>query len=141
MRRLALILVVFALASFASAEVEFSLQLSGSGSSAEAAKEARLMMWNSPEGRLNYHVNAEYSNLLRGGQPGAAAAPVFRIKLQNGVSPQLITASVNAGVDISNQRLVEIPWPWLSKEERQTLSFEEQLNLLLSERLLLQPNR
>ena len=141
MQRCLLFFALLILTTPAFAEVTVSIHASSGQSAADAAKEARLKEWNSPRGRLNYHVNSEYSRMLRGGQPGAAAAPVFLIKLQSGVSPQLITAAVDAGVTISSRRLMEIPWPWLDKEDVLDLSFEERLGLLLGSRLFLQPNQ
>ena len=141
MQRYILALALLILTTPAGAEVSVSIHASGGQSAADAAKEARLMEWNSPGGRLNYHLNSEYSRMLRGGQPGAAAAPVFLIKLQSGVSPELITSAVDAGVPISSRRLMEIPWPWLEKEDVLDLSFEERLGLLLGSELFLQPKQ
>jgi hypothetical protein len=55
------------------------------------ARTLRLSMWDSPLGRLEYHMAAESRTLGTGGLPHAGpSVPPFRLKLQSGVPAQIV---------------------------------------------------
>jgi hypothetical protein len=112
----------------------FSLDLEEALRSQDPRTEARLSQWNSPMGRLMHQIEQQHASLMRGSQPGGAAGMGFRLKLQSGLDPELITTSVDTGIELYERAMEVIRWPW-ADEQRPVLPLEEQLSLLLGRRL------
>jgi hypothetical protein len=72
-----------------------------------------------PMEQLLWAVNMEQALLLRGGQPGSAAAPVFLIRVAGGQPPEVIAAALDNGVRIRENVVVEIPWPWQPRADQE----------------------
>jgi len=96
--------------------------------------EARLAQWNSPMGRLMYNMQQQQGALMRGGQPGGSGGLAFRLKFQRGLSPAMMAATVEGGVELYERAVLVIRWPW-RKDEGEAMPMEEQLSLLLGHRL------
>jgi hypothetical protein len=80
------------LAAPVEADEPFSLKLAdGHIWEQDFARTLRLSMWDSPLGRLEYHMAAESRTLGTGGLPHAGpSVPPFRLKLQSGVPAQIV---------------------------------------------------
>jgi hypothetical protein len=127
-------LILLTLTAAAGAEVTVSVRASGS-SGAGLRNEARLADWNSPLGRLSYFMGEQHANLLRGNQPGASGAVAFLVKAQSGQPLQLIASSIEDGVRLSETQLTQIPWTEKDSDEPEGVPLDEQLAILLSQRL------
>jgi hypothetical protein len=104
-------------------------------SSLDPRTEARLAQWNSPMGRTEYAVRQQQAEILAGGQPGGPPGAIaFRVKVQGKVDPRFVAAMSAGGVELYERTIDVIRWPWRDSDER-TLSFEEQLSLMLGDRL------
>jgi hypothetical protein len=129
------VLLIAAAATAGAAEQRFALGLDQLDLSAlDARTRARLAQWNDPAGRAARHLQQEQANVMGGGQPGGSQAIVFRVKLQSGFRPQLIVATVEAGIEAYERSMGVIRWPW-SESDEEALPIEEQLSLLLGHRL------
>lgn len=119
------------------ADVTFSLKLDEIPLSPrpDPQTEARLAQWNDPMGRLLYQFNQQQSWIMRGTMPGAdrATGAAVRVKAQQGLPLGLVTTAVQAGLDLAGRREIRIRWPW--SDEPEPPPIEEQLALLLGERL------
>ena len=73
-----------------------------------------------PMDHLLWAANMEHSMMLRGGQPGGAAAPVFLIRVAGGQPPEVIAAALDNGVRVQENVVTEIPWPWQPRTEDDT---------------------
>lgn len=129
-----------ALSTGEAGEIGFSLNI-GSASAADRRDpqtEARLAEWTSPMGRLLDDFRRQQSQVLHGGLPGSEnlVGAAFRIKLQNGLSVELISASVDAGFDRASQAIISLPWPSRQSADPPP-SLEEQLAVELGRRLTL----
>lgn len=99
--------------------------------------EARLAEWNSPMGRLMAAFQQQQAWVMRGAQPGMdrVTGAVFRFKLQQGVPVELLAATTEASFDIATQR-VRVDWPWKPSEGEPQRSLEEEIAILLGQRLV-----
>lgn len=141
MRRVFLILMVMATASFAGAgEIKFSLNLDDSSwnPNQDARTKARLAEWNDPMGRMMYHFHQQQSWIMRGTMPGSErdGGLAVRVKAQNGLPLSLVAASVQSGLDLAQQDLVRFGPRKLTEEELEAMDLEERLTELLSRRLV-----
>ena len=98
--------------------------------------EARLAQWNSPIGRVMHNMNEQQTSVLRGGQPGAGSAGgvAIRFRVQGALPLSLVTATTGASVDFYERTVAVIRWPW-RVDDRAVLTIDEQLSLLLGNRL------
>jgi len=129
------VLLVAAATTAGAAEQRFALRLDELDlSELDARTQARLAQWNDPTGRAARHLQQEQANVMRGGQPGGSQGIAFRVKLQSRFRPQLIVATVDAGVEAYERSMGVIRWPW-SESDEEALPIEEQLALLLGHRL------
>ena len=97
--------------------------------------EARLAQWNSPMGRLMAVFQQQQAWVMRGTQPGLERVNglAVRVKLQEGLPPEVIASTVDAGIDLS-ARQVDVDWPWNDQAEP-GMSLEQQISVLLGRRL------
>jgi hypothetical protein len=97
--------------------------------------EARLAQWNSPIGRVVHNMHDQQAFLLRGGQPGAGSGGLaMRFKIQRALPLTLVATTTDANVDFYERSVVVIHWPW-KDDEKPVLTLDEQLSLLLGNRL------
>jgi len=133
-RRFIITPLVLCAAIMAGAE-DFTLDLESLDlTTLDSRTEARLAQWNSPMGRVMYDVGQQQALILGGGQPGGAQGLAFRLKLQSGFSPFLMTATVETGIELYERSVVVVRWPWQETDEAE-LPLDEQLSLLLGRRL------
>jgi hypothetical protein len=140
MRRVLFILSVILAAVAADAgEVEFSLDLDAFKWTPhqDARTKARLAEWNDPMGRMMYHFNQQQSWIMRGTMPGGErdSGVAVRVKAQNGLPLSLIASTIQGGLDIAQQGLVQFGPRRISDEELAAMSLEDQLTELLGRRL------
>jgi hypothetical protein len=131
-----LIMLVAAVPALAGDDAEFTLGLESLRlSSLDPRTEARLAQWNSPLGRVENHVRQQQAQIMAGGQPGGPPGAIaFRVKVQGGLDPRVVAATSVAGVQLYERPIDVIRWPWKDSDEP-ALSFEEQLSLMLGDRL------
>jgi hypothetical protein len=129
--------VLFAAVGSAAADSGYSLKLEEEllRPRVDPRTDARLAQWNSPIGRVAYHMQQEQAHLMGGSQPGGATALGFRIKFQGGLMPTLIVATSDSGIEYYERNVAVIRWPWAKDKEPSVLTTEEQLALLLGRRL------
>jgi hypothetical protein len=96
--------------------------------------EARLAQWDSPMGRLMYDMQQQQGTLMRGGQPGGSSGLAFRLKFQKGLSPAVMAATIDGGVELYERAVHVVRWPW-KEDGGEAMPMEEQLTLLLGHRL------
>jgi hypothetical protein len=136
-RVLAILVLAAAPALAGAADATFSLKLDEIPLSPrpDPQTEARLALWNDPMGRLLYQFNQQQSWIMRGTMPGSdrATGAAVRIKAQPGLPLNLVATSVQAGFDMVGRQEISIPWPW--RDEPAPPPLEEQLAVLLGERL------
>lgn len=89
-----------------------------------------------PMDRLAWAVMAEQAHLLRGGQPGSAAAPVFLVGFGGGLRPSLIAAVNQDGVRTHEEVVVDFEWPWLDEQVEEAVPLEQSIALELGRRLM-----
>ena len=129
------LLMLAAGASFAS-DADFSLHLGElHWPPPDPRTEARRAVWNSPMGRLMYEMAQQRAGLGLAGLPGGGSALALRLKLQPGLAPALVAASLNSGAELYEQRMKVIVWPWDETPEDQSLPVEQQISLILGRRL------
>lgn len=100
--------------------------------------EARLARWqDDPMARVAMHMASEQARMLGGNQPGSGRpnAMVFSVKFQKGLAAALTVASSTAGVEFYQRRMAVINWPWADDDEKPALPLDEQLTLMLGDRL------
>lgn len=137
MRRVAVMICALLWAcTSAAADREFPLRLEEelARPRVDPRTDARLAQWNSPMGRLMYDMQQQQAGLMRGGQPGGSGALAFRLKFQKGLSPAVMAATVESGVELYERAVHVIRWPW-RKDDGEAMPMEEQLSLLLGHRL------
>jgi len=140
-RRLWIALLIFAAAAVPAAaqQARFSLHLDALPlTSKDPRTQARLAQWNSPIGRLQYQMAEMRANAGRTGLVGGApAALVFRLKAQGALPLHLVTAITAGGVQLHEQTLAVIHWPWEKEKgpKHKVLSVDEQISTLLGSRL------
>jgi len=134
--RILAITFVLSAVSIAGAQDEFTLGLDDIDLTPMDPKtEARLAGWNSPMGRTEQYMREQQASIIAGGQPGGAPmGMVFRAKVQKGYRPRWVVSSSMVGVELYERTIDVIRWPW-SESEGPSLSFEEQLTLMLGYRL------
>ena len=100
-------------------------------------KEAQLAGWNSPMGRLMHNFNQQQAWIMRGTMPGGERVNglAVRVKVQNGLPIHLLATTMQASIDVSESRIAVVRWPWSADEEDPVMSLDEQLSLLLGNRL------
>ena len=141
MRRTFFILVVAAAPLFAGAgDVEFSLNINNMalGTKPDLRTEARLAHWNSPMGRLMAAFQQQQAWVIRGTQPGLerVSGAVVGVKLRRGLPLEVLASSMEGGLRISEERLAVVRWPWDDSPGEPALPLDEQLSLLLGQRLM-----
>jgi len=134
------LLVLLAAPLFAGAgDVEFSLNVNNMamGPKPDLRTEARLAHWNSPMGRLMAAFQQQQAWAIRGTQPGLerVSGAVVGVKLQQGQPLEILSSSMEAGLRISEERLAVVRWPWDDSRKQPALPLDEQLSLLLGQRL------
>ncbi|MCK5378582.1 MAG: hypothetical protein KAJ78_04225 [Acidobacteria bacterium] len=116
-------------------EPRFSLSINvGGRQSLSPAQEAQLALWNDPMIRLMRAMDAEFGHLLIG-QPGGRTPPLIAIGVGGGLPPRVLSASIEHNLARSTEPPAAIAWPWLKENEPTPPPMEEQLALLLGERL------
>jgi hypothetical protein len=130
-------LVLFAAVGSAAADSGYSLKLEEEllRPRVDPRTDARLAQWNSPIGRVAYHMQQEQAHLAGGSQPGGATALAFRVRIQGGLLPALIAATSDSGIEYYERSVLVIRWPWAKDDQPSVLTTEEQLALLLGRRL------
>jgi hypothetical protein len=100
-------------------------------------KEAQLAGWNSPMGRLMHNFNQQQAWIMRGTMPGGERVNglAVRVKVQNGLPIHLLASTMQASTSVSESRIAVVRWPWSADEEDPVMSLDEQLSLLLGNRL------
>jgi hypothetical protein len=141
MRRVLTILITMLATALANAgDVEFSLKLDNFkwAPQQDVRTKARLAEWNDPMGRMIYHFNQQQSWIMRGTMPGGerVSGVAVGVKAQNGVPLSLLASTMQAGMNISQQKLLEVGPHRASAEEIEAMSLEEQLTELLGRRLV-----
>ncbi len=117
-------------------EASFSLNISaGSRRSLSPAQEARLALWNDPMIRLMRAMDAEVGHLLIGQPGGGRTPPLISVGVGGGLPPRILSASIEHNLARSIEPPTAIAWPWLKENEPTPPPMEEQLALLLGERL------
>jgi len=139
-RRILTVIVLAIAANFAAAaDVDFSLNIDKISLTPrpDPRKEARLAEWNSPMGRLIHNFNQQQAWMMRGTMPGGERVHglAVKVKVQNGLPIHLLAATMQASTAISEARIAVVQWPWSTDVEEPVLSLDEQLSLLLGNRL------
>jgi len=83
------------------------------------------------------HMASEQARILGGNQPGAGRpnAMVFSVKFQQGLAAALTVASSVSGVELYERRMAVINWPWADDDDTPALPLDEQLTMMLGDRL------
>jgi len=139
MRKTLILLALLSAPALSSAgDPGFSLDLDGFSFAPrpDPRTEARLAEWNSPMGRMMAVFEQQQAWVMRGTQPGLerVTGVAFRLKMQNGVPVKLLAATMEASSDVSTQP-VTFEWPWKRSDENPQMSLEEEIAILLGQRL------
>jgi len=139
-RRILTIIMLTIAANFAAAtDVNFSLNLDTTpvAPRPDPRKEARLAEWNSPMGRLIHNFNQQQAWMMRGTMPGGERVQglAVKVKVQNGLPIHLLAATMQASTAVSESRIAVVRWPWSKDVEEPVMTLDEQLSLLLGNRL------
>ena len=97
---------------------------------------ARRAQWNSPMGRLMYEFSQQQAALYQPGTPGGAQGMAVGVAFQSGRSPRVVASMMNAGVQLYEQQVLVIAWPW--DEDGDTVGarpIDEQISVLLGRRI------
>lgn len=99
--------------------------------------EARRAIWDDPMTRWMYQLNQQQAWVMRGTMPGSGrmTGVVVSVKAQGGLPLHLVASSQIAGIELHEQRLEMVRWPWEDVESPPVLALEEQLAVLLGRRL------
>lgn len=117
-------------------DASFSLSLSaGSHRSMSPTQEAQMALWNDPMLRLMRAMNAEVGQLMIGQPGGGMTPPLISVGVGGGLPPRILSASIEHNLARSTEPPTAIAWPWLKENEPTPPPMEEQLALLLGERL------
>ncbi len=143
MRRVLIILGIatIACATAFAGDVDFSVKVGEfpvTSRPEDPRKEARLALWNDPMNRLLYHFNQNLSWTVRGTMPGTerVGGAVISVKAQPGVPLTILTDSVPTSFSLGKKDLSEIKWPWIDEQEFSAMPLEQQLSVLLGQRLV-----
>ncbi len=132
---MAITLVTFAQSTWAG-EPRFSLSISaGTHQSLSPVQEAQLALWNDPMIRLMRAMNAEFGHLMIGQPGGGRTPPLVSIGMGGGLPPRVLSAAIEHNLAGSPEPPTAVAWPWLKENEPAPPPMEEQLALLLGERL------
>ncbi len=138
MRKLALVLLVLTTPAVAgSADRAFSLRLgSFTWPPPDPRTEQRRAVWDSPTGRLEHEMAQQRAGLGSSGLVGAGGAGLaVRVRVQRGFSPRLVASFSDRGVELYEQSLPTVRWPWQDESPEEVPSLDEQLGALLERRL------
>ena len=140
MRRILMVIALLIAPNVAgAADVKFSLNIDQIPLTPRPTpqKEAQLAGWNSPMGRLMHNFNQQQAWIMRGTMPGGERVNglAVRVKVQNGLPIHLLATTMQASIDVSESRIAVVRWPWSADEEDPVMSLDEQLSLLLGNRL------
>jgi len=123
----------------AAADVNFSLNIDKISLTPrpDPRKEARLAEWNSPMGRLMHNFNSQQAWMMRGTMPGGdrVSGLAVKVKMQNGLPIHLLAATMQASIAVNESRIAVVRWPWSTDEEDSVMALDEQLSVLLGNRL------
>ncbi len=132
---MAITLLAFA-QSTSAGEPRFSLSISaGTHQSLSPVQEAQLALWNDPMIRLMRAMDGEIGHLLIGQPGGGRTPPLVSVGLGGGLPPRILTAAIEQNLAGTTEPPAAITWPWLKENEPAPPPMEEQLALLLGERL------
>jgi hypothetical protein len=148
MRRILIAIIALAIAATSAAgERAFDLDLETINLEPKAAApperakdprvEARRAVWNDPMTRWMYQLNQQRAWVMRGTMPGSDRmdGAVISVKAQGGLPLHLVASKQLAGIDLAEQRVDAVRWPWEEGGSPPILALDEQLSLLLGERL------
>ncbi|MBD3873606.1 MAG: hypothetical protein IFK91_11935 [Acidobacteria bacterium] len=140
MRRILIVIALMTAPNFAvAADVDFSLNIDQISLTPRPTpkKEAQLAGWNSPMGRLMHNFNQQQAWIMRGTMPGGERVNglAVKVKAQNGLPIHLLATTMQASIDVSESRIAVVRWPWSAEEKDPVMSLDEQLSLLLGQRL------
>jgi len=139
-RRILTVIMLIIAANFAAAaDVNFSLNIDKISLTPrpDPRKEARLAEWNSPMGRLMHNFNSQQAWMMRGTMPGGdrVSGLAVKVKMQNGLPIHLLAATMQASIAVNESRIAVVRWPWSTDEEDSVMALDEQLSVLLGNRL------
>lgn len=106
----------------------------GQERSSSPAQEAQRALWNDPMIRLMRAMDAEFGHLLVG-QPGGRTPPVFVVGVGGGLPPRILSAAIENSLTPISEPPAAVIWPWTKENEPAPPPMEEQLALLLGQRL------
>ena len=116
-------------------EPKVSLSITaGQSRSSTPAQQARMALWNDPMIRLMRGMDAEFGHLLVG-QPGGRTPPVFVVGVGGGLPPRILSAAIENSLTPISEPSAAVVWPWSKENEPAPPPMEEQLALLLGQRL------
>jgi hypothetical protein len=107
------------------------------GPSYGSRKKARMEQWNDPMTRWMYQFNQLQAWTMRGATPGADRIPgaVVSVSARSGLPLRLVAQSQIATIDLSENEIDMVRWPWEDDEGPPVMDLDEQLSLLLGKRL------
>ena len=140
MRRILTIIAFLIAPNFSgAADVDFSLNIDQISLTPRPTpkKEAQLAVWNSPMGRLMHNFNQQQAWVMRGTMPGGERVNglAVSVKAQNGLPLDVLTSTMQANTSVSESRVAVVRWPWSEDEKDPVMSLDEQLSVLLGQRL------
>ena len=140
MRQTFMILMVLAAPVYTGAgDLGFSLNINNIavGPKHDLRTEARLANWNSPMGRLMAAFQQQQAWIIRGTQPGLerVSGAAIGVRLQSGLPLEVLASSMEGALRVSEERLAVVRWPWDDSRGEPALPLDEQLSLLLGQRL------
>ncbi len=99
--------------------------------------EAHRAVWDDPMTRWMYQLNQQQAWIMRGTMPGGnrVTGAVVSVTAQGGLPLHLVASSQIVGIDLQEQRLEMVRWPWEEQQSPPILALEEQLAVLLGQRL------
>jgi len=139
-RRILTVIVLLMAPNIAgAADVDFSLNIDQISLTPipTPQKEAQLAGWNSPMGRLMHNFNQQQAWIMRGTMPGGERVNglAVKVKAQNGLPIHLLATTMQASIDVSESRIAVVRWPWSAEAEDPVMALDEQLSVLLGNRL------
>jgi len=100
--------------------------------------EARLSRWNDdPMARVEMAMATDQARMLGGHMVGISRprAMVFSVRLRKGLAAALMVSLQASGVDFNERQMAVIHWPWEDEDAKPAMPMDEQLSVLLEERL------
>jgi len=136
---LTFVMLMVAASAAVAGDSRFSLNIATTppASKSDPRKEARLAEWNSPMGRLMHSFNQQQAWMMRGTMPGGERVNglAVRVKAQGGLPLHLLAATMQASTSAVEQQIAVVQWPWSDEEKGPVMALDEQLSLLLGNRL------